>query len=320
MQLPNVENLEQYRLIYHRDDVWRPVIEAICRRYSLLDKPFERGPDGTHIVYLIGQKYVVKLFVPLFAQDFVAEHLVANHLVGKIGVRIPEIVAEGQIGGWNYLIMTRISGIPLETIWDDLPPTNCLQIATEVGQMIAQIRTVSVKGLEVLKMDWRTFLADQAADISAYQPPLLELAWEPAQEIAELFASLTELFEENFEPVLLLADITREHVFVDWRDGQWQMVGYVDFGDAMVGHPDYELIAPGLEIAGGDPIVLRTLLLAAGYSETRLNQVFGRRLMAYTLLHRFVDLASVLSAVPQARTAESLDELAQLIWPLPPST
>lgn len=318
MQMPLVPTLDSYRAIYHCDDVWRPIMEEICHRCSFLNAPCVRGPDGTHIVYLVGQTYVVKLFTPLFAHDFLAEQIVAKHLVGKIGVETPEIIAEGEIGGWRYLVMTRISGIPLQSIWDDLPPINRHQIATDVGQMIARLRAVPVSGLESLMIDWGAFTSDQIAEASAHHQSVPELAWEPKQEIGPFFASSANLINETFRPVLILADITQEHVFIDQRDGMWRMVGYVDFGDAMVGHPDYELVAPGLEIAGGNPELLRALLLAAGYHETAFDETFCRRLMAYTLIHRFVDLTSVLSAVPGAQKAANLDELAGLVWPVCP--
>ena len=316
VRMPVVETLDAYRLIYHRDQVWRTVIEAICKRYSFLDEPFVRGPDGTHIVYFAGQRYVVKLFVPLFAQDFVAEELVAKHLAGKMGVETPEILAEGQIEDWQYLIMTRISGTPLESVWDNLSPIDRQQIATDVGRMIAYLRTAPISGLDVVTPDWHEFLAGQVAEVSTHHQAVPELVWDPKQEISQFFASLAGLIYADFQPVLLLADITREHVFVDQLDGCWRMVGYIDFGDAMVGHPDYELVAPGLEIAGGNPEILQALLLAAGYPANTLDENLCLQLMAYTLIHRFVDLTSVLSSVPQARNAANLDELARLVWPV----
>ena len=316
IQMPNVPTLQEYRTIYHRDDVWRPVIETICRRYPFLDEPCVRGPDGTHIVYLVGRMYVVKLFVPLFAQDFVAEHLVGKHLAGRLGVQTPTIVAEGEISGWHYLVMTRIAGRPLEAVWDDVPPANRQRIAAEVGRMIARLRAVSVAGLESLAVDWDAFLAAQAATAPARHRGTPGLTWDPVQEIPVFLASLAGLRGESFAPVLLMADITQEHVFVARRDGWWRVVGYVDFGDALVGHPDYELLAPGLDIARGDRELLRALLLAAGYPESALDQAFCRRLMAYTLVHRYVKLADVLDMTPQAHTAASLEELARMVWPV----
>jgi hygromycin-B 7''-O-kinase len=267
-------------------------------------------------VYFVGQTYVVKLFVPLFAQDFMAEGLVAKHLAGKMAVEIPEVVVEGQIAGWDYLITTHISGASLQSVWDHLSFTDRQQIAEDVGQMIAHIRTIPLSGLDSLGIDWRGFLSTQIADLSAHHPPVPELAWNPKQEFAAFFDSLEGMIDQDFQPVLLLADITREHVFVDRRDGRWQMVGYLDFGDAMIGHPDYEMVAPGLEIGAGNPGLLRSLLLAAGYPENSLDGALCRRLMAYTLIHRYVDLATVLLLMPQAQNAANLEELAQLVWPV----
>ena len=316
VQMPVVSTLDAYRTIYHRDDIWRPVIEAICQRYSFLNQPCVRGSDGTHILYLVGRMYVVKLFVPLFAQDFVAEALVAKHVAGKMGVETPEIVAEGQIEGWQYLVMNRISGTSLQSVWGELTPMNRQQIAIDVGHMIARLRTFPVSSLDALAVDWGVFLAAQAADVSAHHQAVPELAWDPKSEIGQFFASQTDLIHEAFQPVLLLADITREHIFVEQHGREWRMVGYLDFGDSMVGHPDYELVAPGLEIAAGNPAILRVLLLAIGYSENNFDETFCRRLMAYTLMHRFIDLTSVLLSVPQAREAANLDELARLVWPV----
>jgi hygromycin-B 7''-O-kinase len=252
----------------------------------------------------------------LFAQDFAAESLVARHLAGKIALEIPKIVAEGQIAGWNYLVMTRISGTPLQFVWDDLLPDDRRAIAADVGRLIAFLRTVPISGLESLGVDWSQFLATQIGDLTNHHPPVPELAWEPKQELAAFFASLEGIIDQPFQPVLLLADITREHVFIDRSDKKWRMVGYLDFGDAMLGHPDYEMVAPGLEIAGGNPELLRSLLTAAGYPENTLNQNLSQQLMAYTLIHRYVDLAAVLSLIPQARNATNLNELAHLVWPL----
>jgi hygromycin-B 7''-O-kinase len=315
MQMPLVNTLDEYRAIYHRDETWRPVIDAICDRYAFLQEARVRGPDGTHIVYLVGGLYVVKLFVPLFEQDFVAERIAAKFLGGKIGLSTPEIVAEGQLEGWNYLIMTRIPGLPLDSVWDGLQKMDRLKVASDVGQMIARLHALPVVGLDEITIDWGTFLESQIAE-ACDQQAVPELGWEPNQEIDQFFGCLSGLMNEDYQPVVLLADITREHVFVEQQDGEWRMVGYLDFGDAMVGHPLYEFVAPGLEIGGGNPEILETLMVNAGYPTEALDETLARQLMANTLIHRYIDLASVLSMVPQAREAANMDELTQLVWPL----
>jgi hygromycin-B 7''-O-kinase len=313
--LPDVRTLDQYRTIYHQEALWRPAIDAICQRHGLSDEPSQRGPDGTHLVYYAGPAYVVKLFVPLFEQDYAAEFVVAGHLEGRLGVETPAIVHQGEIAGWRYLVMTRVPGRPLQEVWPSIPGANRQAIARTIGEMIARLRSIPVEGVRDLAVDWPTFLARQVATAAERQrgsgfPERLV-----AQIPAYLESTAAHLWEP-FGPALLLADITAEHVLLSKKDESWQVVGYVDFGDAFLGHPDYELVAPGLDIGRGEGHLLRALLLGAGYSASDLTEELCHRLMAYTLVHRYLKLKDVMTTVPQARRATGLEELAHLLWPV----
>jgi hygromycin-B 7''-O-kinase len=313
--MPEVETLDDYRAIYHRDDVWRPAIDEIRSRHGISGEACRRGPDGTHVVYFSGESHVVKLFVPLFERDFEAERLVAGRLGGRLGLTTPEILYDGEIGGWRYLVMTRVPGRPLKEVWSRTADTDRRGVVVTIGETIAQLRALSVAGLDELAVDWTAFVRRQI-ETGADRQIGSRVTWDPAVEIPAYLRSVPELPSEHFEPVLLLADMTDEHVLVTEHGGSWRAVSYVDFGDAMVGHPDYELVAPGLTVAAGDGRLLRALLVAAGYPESRLNEALGRRLMAYTLLHRYVRLDDILTLVPRAREAGSLEELARTLWPV----
>jgi hygromycin-B 7''-O-kinase len=313
--LPDLQNLDEYRAIYHEEALWRPAIDEIRRRHGLADEPCQRVPVGTHLVYYAGPYHVIKLFVPLFESDFVAETLVAKRVEGKLGVTTPRIVHQGEITGWRYLVMTRVPGRQLGEVWHGISAENRHAIARQVGQLIAQVRSISVVGLNELAIDWAAFVARQVATAAERQrgggvpEDLL------AQVPAFLESTVVHLLQ-GFEPVLLLADITDENVLLSKAGGSWQVVSYVDFGDAVIGHPDYELVTPGLELARGDGQLLRALLRDAGYAESELNKELRRRLMAFTLLHRFVQLEDVVKMVPQARGDTVLEELAQVLWPV----
>jgi hygromycin-B 7''-O-kinase len=315
MPLPDVHTLEEYRAIYRDESIWRPAIDAIRQRHGLCAEPCRRAPDGSHLVYYVGPAAVIKLFVPLFDADFPAERLVARHLDGVLGVETPSILHQGEIEGWNYLIMTRLPGRPVGEIWSDIPPQDRRAIARTVGEMIARLHALPVEGLGELAVDWPEFLAGQIATAAERQRGEAT----PEDLVAQIPAFLESTAEglaERVEPVLLLADITAEHVLVSQIGEAWTVVGYVDFGDAFLGHPDYELVAPGLEIGRGDRELLRALLLGAGHSESELNNDFGRRLMAFTLIHRYVKLHDILRIIPGARRAQGLEELARVLWPL----
>jgi hygromycin-B 7''-O-kinase len=315
MPLPELRNLDEYRAIYHDDGIWRPAIDGIRQRHGLCSEPCRRGPDGTHVVYYAGAAHVVKLFVPLFAHDYVAECLVARHLDGKLGIITPAIVHQGEIAGWRYLVISRVPGRPLREVWSGISPDERQTIAGTIGEIIARLRTIAVDGLRELVVDWPAFVARQVATARDRQRSdgLLE---DLIEQIPGYLESTVPRLSRRFEPVLLLADITSEHVFVSKECGSWKVVGYVDFGDAFVGHPDYELVAPGLDIARGDGRLLRALLLGAGYAASDLNAAFRRRLMTFTLLHRYVKLQDLVTVVPQAGRTTSLEALAEALWPV----
>jgi hypothetical protein len=84
----------------------------------------------------------------------------------------------------------------------------------------------------------------------------------------------------------------------------------------MIGPRDYEIVAPGIDMARGDSALLRELLLAAGYAEAELDDSLQRRLMSCTLIHEYLDLGEVAESVPGAAGASSLDQLAGAVWPV----
>ena len=126
----------------------------------------------------------------------------------------------------------------------------------------------------------------------------------------DFFAGLPSLFEPGFEPVLLSADITDEHILVGQHKGHWEVTGYIDFGDAMLGHPHYEFAAPGCCITRSSLRLQRAMLLAYGYAEEQLGADLARRLMAYTLIHKFINVPELLKllGLPGAARLEDIQE------------
>ena len=85
-----------------------------------------------------------------------------------------------------------------------------------------------------------------------------------------------------------------------------------DFEPAMRGHHEYELVAIAVFMAEGDPTVLREALIAYGYDAAQLDEALSRRLLAWTLLHRFGDVAALFEFLPQPPSA-TLPALARTV-------
>ena len=128
-------------------------------------------------------------------------------------------------------------------------------------------------------------------------------------DILAFLADSPPLFEPGFRPVLLSADVTDEHILVSQRGGQWELTGFIDLGDAMLGHPHYEFAAPGCCITIGSAGLQRTMLRAYGLSDAQLDETLARQLLAYTLLHRFVRIPDILARLnPQPTRFRELEE------------
>jgi len=84
-------------------------------------------------------------------------------------------------------------------------------------------------------------------------------------------------------------------------DAAWHVGGVIDFGDARIGHPFYEFIAPLAFYTFGEPALSRALVEAYGLTPTPSVR---DALTTYCLLHEFGRLADFLSQHPVDTPAE----------------
>jgi hygromycin-B 7''-O-kinase len=112
---------------------------------------------------------------------------------------------------------------------------------------------------------------------------------------------------------VLHGDLTGQNVMIDRHNGAWRLEGIIDFGDARVGHPLYDLATPAILIAGGDAELFSALLTGYGIPHVDRIPKLRDQLMANALLHPFGDITRCYAAM--ARPPKSLDEVAEAIFP-----
>ena len=309
--LPEIQSLDDYRRVYRREEAWLPAMRWICQRHGLDEASLRLAPPGSHVVFWVEEDWLIKLFTPLFGDDAPKETLLLRALAAQTDFNVPRIRAQGVLEGWPYLALSRLPGEPLETLWGRLSPAEKEQIAASLGRLMAALHRTPTAGLEALHVDWAAFLAQQMAtclerQAAAGAPP----AW--LAEMAAFLGDLPALFEPGFQPVLLNADLNPEHLFCEETPQGWQITGVIDFGDAMLGHPCYEFVAPGF-ITRRAPALRRAMLLSYGYAPQALDASLSRRLMAYTLLHRFASLPDWLGLFEEDTPAD-LEEMQEALW------
>jgi hygromycin-B 7''-O-kinase len=83
----------------------------LCARLGLAGAPLARFPEGSQLVYAVGDAHVLKLFPGVAAQDGVIEGRVLSYLQGRLPVATPQVFQFGPYeNGWQYVLMSRLRG------------------------------------------------------------------------------------------------------------------------------------------------------------------------------------------------------------------
>lgn len=312
MLLPPIPDLAAYRRVYRDEATWLPAMRTICAQQGLDAAQLAFAPPGSHVVFCVGDELYIKLFASFWRSDYVSERAVLGALEDNTSLPVPRLVGEGEIEGWPYVIITAVPGTPLCEVWDRLSESERVQVCCQCGEFMAALHAVPTEGLAAIAVDWNAFLQARAAACME-QAADSGLGQEWAAAVGALLKQVLPSLETHFRPVLLSADVTDEHVLVEQRAGGWALTGYIDFGDAMVGHPLYEFAAPACSITRGVPDLTRALMLGYGFSESELVLELAEQLMAYTLLHRFITLPDLL-ALFESDVPSSLRGLQRRLW------
>ena len=254
----------------------------------------------------------IKLFSPLWRSDVVPERLVLGRLSEQSEWPVPRLVAEGEIEGWPYVLMTAVDGVPLCEVWNSIEMPDREYIAARCGDWMAFLHSIPTEGLDAIATDWPTFVAHQIRDC-ADRLARSGLDERLVRSTLAFLDDLPPLYEPGFQPVLLNADLTDEHILVKECGGRWELTGIIDFGDAMLGHPYYDFVAPGCTFTCSSSRLQRAMLLAYGLSEDQLDATLADQLMAYTLVHRFVELPHLIGLFG-AQPPTHLRDLRRGLW------
>ncbi len=283
---------------------WVDAIDAIRARHGLREA-FVQSRLGSTVVFL-SPRHCIKLFAPLpgFHASHLREVAALRCVAGRLPIATPEVCADDVLEGWTYYVATRLPGQPIDAVWDELDARARLRLAAALGEAIGQLHRVDGSPVAAVTEPWAEFRpAQRARCLDQERSKGL-----PADRLAELevyLRRLDEIPEPSPLPALLHTEIGPSHVLVD--DGR--LTGLIDFGDAMVGDPEYDLAPVGMFVTRGDAAAFRAFGEAYGSDADALRDpARPRRLLRHALLHRYATLAWYLDVLRPP--AGSLDELA----------
>jgi aminoglycoside phosphotransferase len=325
---PVFASVEEYSKRFTDVAYWRSYVELVCARHDLLPcRRLRAGLPGTHPVFVVDDRYVVKLFTDLFggAHSFAVEVDLYSLLAATPRIPSPSLLAHGHLfpedGGWSwpYIVGVAIPGTSLGEAADRVTFADKEALAAYLGQIARHLHALPLRRLRYLSPSWDAFLrllhARRAACAAEYARGGNMLG-RLIDEIDAYLPSIEALVDQTPPPHLLHGDLNEDHLLGHSSGGRWRPTGIIDFGDAKVGDPLYELVALHIGLFHCNKHLLRTFLSSYGDIGAITSERFADRAMRFTLLHEFTVLDSVFAEFPSARKAGSLRELAALLWDL----
>jgi hygromycin-B 7''-O-kinase len=274
MNIPAVSTREAYEKIFTNNEVWLPAMRDICERHQLPADNLSRMTFGTHIVFGT-QAFIIKLICPIYVDNPFAEVSVLRQLQG---FPVPAILGDGVMDGWPYFIMSVIPGRPAAEVWSFLNYDQQARIIRQLGALIQQLHKAAV--IHDVDTDWDHFLKERIHDSKSHHD-VEGKDWDWLQD------QIGNFHEPQYLSVFTHADLTDDHIFLTQENGLWNISGVIDFGDAMNGHPFYELGVALVCFTAGNPVLARLLMESYGLEfSANVNQ----KLLKYCLLHRYMKM------------------------------
>lgn len=314
-KMPEIKSYEEFERIRDNRSLWETAAHQIIERHQLgLDNPsLTLFPDGSNVVFAYGSDLIIKIFVPVLKDQFESEVLVLRHVHGKLSVLTPSLEHSGDLDGWPYIVMTRIEGRTLEGLWEDVSFENKVALIQRLGKLIREMHSLPIEGLESIDSHWDRFLESQILNC-ADRHRSLNLPMALVDGISSYLVATDPLLPRGITPVLLTGEYTPMNLVVKEKDGVWELHGLIDFGDSLLGPPEYDLLGPGAFLIQGNRQLARELLLSYGYQVGDLNQALSRKLTALALLHKHSNLNVQIRIPDWQSRVKTLQELESLIW------
>lgn len=313
LALSEMHSYEDFEKAKTNMDIWENLAKEILCHHQLSEASLSLFTEGTNIVFLYGDEKVIKIYPPFHAGQFERDLLVMQHLTGKLSVKTPRVEAHGEYYGWPYIIMNKLDGTLLEGLWETLDYNNKMVIIRELGALIKEVHGLPTQGLEAIDCHWEVFIDNQINQcLGQHQskglPDFL------LTQIPDYLEDIENDLRNIKKPVLLTGEYTPMNFLVKQIGGVWHIDGLIDFGDAMLGLADYDLLGPGAFLIQGDKELLRTFLMAYGYSPDILTENLGHKLMGLMLLHQYSNLNIQIRIDNWQDEVKSLKDLEKLMW------
>ncbi|HMT28434.1 MAG TPA: aminoglycoside 3'-phosphotransferase/choline kinase family protein [Bacteroidia bacterium] len=303
---------KSYRL---QPELWKNAAEDLCIKYELPFHDFQAFTDGSNLIASVADKYIIKIFPPFHRHQWESEYRVLKHINNKIHIPVPELIAWGERDdSWTYVILTKLPGVTMERIWESLELTEKASLLFQIGKIMSQVHSLGADELSDLPPQWGAFITEMIEKCYERHKRLDAPDW-LLQELKEYVNGNLHLLPKQFNPVVLTGEYTPFNLLVTKTNNQWNISAMIDFGDAMIGFSEYDLLGPSVFSCEGKIELITALFEGYGIPYSNVSNEIKTRLMLLMLLHRYSDLNTQVLIPEWQRRVNSIDKLKLLIWP-----
>ncbi|MES2317065.1 MAG: aminoglycoside 3'-phosphotransferase/choline kinase family protein [Pseudomonadota bacterium] len=294
---------------------WLPVLQHLQREFDLPEGAWSKIPKGSNALFGLGDDLVVKLVPPNWRRQGDKEILVSPLLEGKLSLQTPRLLGSGEIDSWVFAISTRLGGTSLADVWPSLDNEQKRSIMVQTGQVLREMRDITVDQNIAIKVDWPAYINDliggclprhrrrkMHAGLLGQVMPYIESAGD---------------FVKPGESRFIHMDVHPWNLMAEQDGGRWRLSGLLDFGDAIVGNNDrFELLTPLIFMAQGNPLLVQSLLESYGGVDDVNPSTLQRQLGACMLIRPDSDLTFCMQQVPLKGARDNWEQVAAQMFPM----
>jgi aminoglycoside phosphotransferase (APT) family kinase protein len=271
-------------------DFWIELARSACKDASLKTSDIKTIATWdqkycANAVYQVNGGQYLKLFGPNAERQFHIERSVLRTLETQTAIPAPSILAERERSPEpSYLILSGIGGDTAEDVWDDLERSQQLALSRRFGEITATIHRLPQGHLAAVERQFggrnehtQTWKMQRMAEIEMTE----RLSLKQRQALLQFLQVEAPQHFDN-QPRLTHYDLAHNHIYLLQDMGKWEVTGIIDWAEAMLGPPEWDVVYLWFWTFTRDRDAMRECLqtlYANGLSPKRL----ARRCMAAVL-------------------------------------
>ncbi|MEZ4713441.1 MAG: phosphotransferase [Caldilineaceae bacterium] len=282
------------------DQEWIELAIAACNDAGVAHGPIEiittwdqkfphSDVNRNNAVFRIGDQRCLKLYGPKYARQFYAERSLLQTLA-EHGQAIPAprfIAAKERSQLPPYVVMTEVAGASLQNGWDDLTRAEQLALAREIGAITAAVQRLPQADLACVEQQVggrHAYAKQMQAERIAQIEATANLSTRQRDALLHYLRGEALAFLD--EPAYVThSDFSHAHVYFARMAGTVKVTGFIDWAEAMLGPPEWDLAFHWFWTFSRDRAAMQECLKGY-YPDGRLPERLARRCLS-THLYSF---------------------------------